>query len=63
MVEDNALPCIFWNDFYCRHRKSRTAVIMIRCWRCREFRKFLREMGEADVRMMGEIEKERGTDG
>ena len=57
------LPCIFWDDIACRHRKSEKAIIMIRCWRCREFRRFLLEMGEDDVRMMDEIEKERGTDG
>ena len=37
--------------------------MMVRCWRCREFRRFVREMDEADAMLMDEIEKEREANG
>lgn len=61
--KDETMSCIFWDDISCKHRKSRTAVIMIRCWRCREFRRFVRQMDKSDARLMDEIEKERGSNG
>lgn len=38
-------------------------MMMVRCWRCQEFRRFVREMDKSDARLMDEIEKERGASG
>jgi hypothetical protein len=62
-IEDKLLPCIFWQNISCEHRKSTKAQIMVRCWRCREFRRFVREMDKSDARLMDEIEKEGGASG
>jgi hypothetical protein len=59
MVEGKPLECIFWDDVDCRHRKSETPTIMVRCWSCREFKRFVREMDKADAKMMDQIEKGR----
>jgi hypothetical protein len=37
--------------------------MMIRCWHCQEFKRFLREMNEDDTKMMNDIEKERDLHG
>jgi hypothetical protein len=63
MVKGKLLACVLWDDATCKFRKSETPMMMVRCWRCREFKKFLREMGEDDVKIMDDIEKERGTGG
>jgi hypothetical protein len=59
MVEGKLLNCIFWDDVACKHRKSETVTMMVRCWSCREFKRFVREMDKADAKIMDQIEKER----
>jgi hypothetical protein len=63
MVRGKLLACVLRDEVTCKFRKSETPLMMVRCWHCREFKKFLREMGEADVKIMYDIEKERGRDG
>lgn len=63
MVEGEVLKCIFWDDIPCKYRKSETVTMMVRCWSCREFKRFVREMNSADAKIMDEIEKERSEGG
>lgn len=63
MVKDKPLPCVLWDDVTCRYRKSEKVLVMVRCWHCREFRRFVREMGEDDAKIMDDIEKEREAGG
>ena len=63
MVRGKSLPCFLWDDVTCRFRKSEKVLMMIRCWHCQEFKRFLREMGEDDAKMMNDIEKKRGSHG
>jgi hypothetical protein len=59
MAQGKLLNCIFWDDVTCKYRKSETVTMMVRCWSCREFKRFVREMDKADARIMDQIEKER----
>jgi hypothetical protein len=59
VAEDKLLNCIFWDDVVCKHRKSETVTMMVRCWSCREFKRFVRQMDEADAKIMDENEKRR----
>lgn len=37
--------------------------MMIRCWHCQEFKRFVTEMNEADAKIMDDIDKEREASG
>lgn len=63
MGKGGSLPCIFRDVKICEYRKSEKVLIMIRCWRCQEFKRFVREIGEADAKIMDDIEKEREAGG
>ena len=63
MVKSKLLTCVLWDDITCKLRKSEKPMMMIRCWRCREFKRFVREMGEADAKIMDGIEKEGESGG
>lgn len=63
MVEKKVLNCVFWEDVVCAHRKSEKVKVMARCWSCREFKRFVREMDETDARMMDEIDRKRSEGG
>jgi hypothetical protein len=62
LVESKSLLCVF-RDRICEYHKSEKVLMMVRCWRCQEFKRFLREMEKDDARMMNDIEKEREGDG
>jgi len=62
LVRGKSLPCVF-HDRICKFRKSEKVLIMIRCWRCQEFKRFVREIGKADAKIMHDIEKEREAGG
>ena len=51
-------PCVFFDDVLCSFRKSEKSGIMNRCFKCREYKRFMEEM-EEDVRIMEEIDRER----
>ncbi len=55
--------CSFWDDVLCSYRKTVRPCLMDRCWKCRHFKRFNREMLEADMRIMDEIDEERRTGG
>lgn len=63
MAEGKQLNCIFWNDITCKHRKSGTVTMMVRCWSCPEFKRFVREMDKADAKIMDEIDREHSESG
>lgn len=55
------LPCSFLDGVSCCYRKSVRPSLMERCWNCRHFERYKREMFEADERVMDEIDEERRT--
>jgi hypothetical protein len=55
------LPCVFWNDVLCSYRKDAKFVVMDRCFKCRHYTRFMREMDEEDERVMDEIDEIRRT--
>jgi RNase P subunit RPR2 len=63
LVKGKSFSCVLWADVTCRYRKSETVTMMVRCWHCQEFKRFLREMDEDDAKMMNDIEKERDLRG
>ena len=63
MVRGKSLPCVLWDAVTCRFRKSEKVLMMIRCWHCQEFKRFVTEMNEADAKIMDDIDKEREASG
>ena len=60
MVDVNGskvLSCVFFDDVLCSYRKYDGFGIMDRCFKCRHFFRFMREMAEEDERVMNEIEE------
>jgi hypothetical protein len=55
------LPCIFYDNVLCSYRKTARSCLMDRCWECRHYKRFSREMLEADEKVMDEIDEERKT--
>lgn len=55
------LPCVFVDDVLCSYRKTMRPCLMERCWKCRYFKRFNREMLGADEKVMDEIEEEHRT--
>lgn len=55
------LSCSFLDDVLCPCRKTVRPCLMNRCWTCRVYKRFNREMLEADERVMDEIDEERRT--
>jgi hypothetical protein len=55
------LLCSFLDDVLCPYRKTVRPCLMERCWGCRYFKQFNREMLEADEKVMDEIDEERRT--
>lgn len=58
-IGDKSLTCIFWGGVICKYRKSESVTIMVRCWTCPEFKRFVREMDKTDAKIMDEIEEDR----
>ncbi len=56
-----SLPCVFLDDVLCLHRKDAKFVVMARCFECRHYRRFMREMDKEDERVMDEIDEIRRT--
>ena len=55
------LPCVFFDDVLCSYRKDVGFGVMGRCLKCRHYRRFEREMDEADAKIMDEIDEIRRT--
>jgi hypothetical protein len=55
------LSCSFDDDVLCSYRKTVRSCLMDRCWECRYFKRFNREMLEVDMKVMDEIDEERRT--
>jgi len=53
------LSCFFDDDVLCSFRESEKSGVMDRCFGCREYKRFMEEMEEEDVRIMEEIDRER----
>lgn len=53
------LPCGFYDNVLCSYRKTVRFCLMDRCWKCRHYKRYNREMLEADARIMDEIDEER----
>ena len=53
------LPCIFWDNILCEHRKTTGFGIMGRCFSCPHYERFLRMMDEEDEKEMDEIDRLR----
>ena len=53
------LSCIFDDSFTCSFRKTACSCLMARCLECRRYKRFSREMLEADEKVMDEIDEER----
>jgi len=52
-------PCCFNADVLCSYRKTEDFRPMNRCWKCRHYEEFLREMDEEDAKVMDEIDRMR----
>jgi hypothetical protein len=65
MVEKGlkGLFCVFVDDVSCKYRKSVKFHVMHRCWGCRHFKRYNREMLEVDEKVMDEIDEERRLGG
>jgi hypothetical protein len=50
---------VFFDDVLCSYRKDVRFGVMGRCLKCRHYRRFEREMDEADERIMNEIDEIR----
>lgn len=60
MVTENGLeilPCMFVVGVLCSYRKDKRFVVMGRCFKCRHYRRFEREMDEEDEKIMDEIDE------
>ena len=55
-VKKKLLSCVWLDDVLCSFRKSEKVKIMNRCWKCEQYKRFLREMEEEDERDMEEID-------
>jgi hypothetical protein len=44
----NLLPCVVLDGVLCSYRKDMRVSVMSRCFKCRHFRRFEREMAEED---------------
>ena len=55
------LSCVFDSTVLCSYRKTVRPCLMVRCWECRYFKRFSREILEADEKVMDEIDEERRT--
>lgn len=55
------LPCVFFDDVLCSYRKDVGFGVMGRCLKCRHYRRFEREMDEADAKIMDEIDEIQRT--
>lgn len=51
------LSCVFLLDILCSFRKSEKSYIMHRCFSCRYYRRFMREMEEEDRKVDAEVEE------
>jgi len=56
---EKILPCFFLPDVLCSFRKSEKSVPMDRCFKCKYYRRFMREMDEEEERVWAEIDKIR----
>jgi hypothetical protein len=64
MVDENGLKvlsCVFLPDVLCSYRKDAKFGVMARCFECRHYRRFMREMDEEDAKVMDEIDEIRKT--
>lgn len=55
------LSCSFLDDVLCPYRKTARPCLMERCWKCRYFNRFNRDMLAVDEKVMDEIDEERRT--
>jgi len=49
------LSCVFFDDVLCSYRKYEGFGLMNRCFTCREYRRFMREMAKQDEKDDNEI--------
>lgn len=59
--EPSVLPCMFFDDVLCSHRKSARFYVMDRCPECSHYRRFEQEMDEEDKKTMDEFDEIRRT--
>lgn len=55
------LSCVFWDDVLCSYRKDVRSGVMGRCFKCRHYRRFEREIDEEDEKIMDEIDRIQRT--
>jgi RNase P subunit RPR2 len=55
------LPCVFFSDVKCSHRKSMKQYVLRQCEVCSHKERFEREMDEDDECIMDKIDEERRT--
>jgi len=53
------LSCVFFDDVLCSYRKNERFGVMSRCFKCRHYRKFKREMDEEEEEFFEEVERIR----
>ena len=53
------LSCVFFHDVLCSYRKNVKFGVMGRCFKCRHYRRFMREMTEEDMKLMDKIDEMR----
>ena len=59
MSQVKLLPCIFLLDVVCPYRKSDDFRPMERCFKCKHYFRFLREMQEEEDKVHAEFDKIR----
>jgi hypothetical protein len=58
-VERKILPCFFEPDVWCSYRKSERFTVMARCFKCKYYLEFIREMEEEEEKFWEEEERLR----
>lgn len=62
MADDNGLKglrCVLYDNVLCSYRKNLRSGIMARCFNCRHYRRFMREMAEEEEEFFEEVERAR----
>jgi hypothetical protein len=54
---EKLLSCLFLLDVLCSYRKDAKLVVMARCFKCKEYVRFMAEMDEEDKQIMARIER------
>jgi hypothetical protein len=56
-----SLPCLFRDDVPCPYRRDKKFGLMVRCFKCSHYERFMTEMQKEDERIMDEIDEIRRT--